>query len=245
MCVRFQCTFLRKSLSINTFTHCRPDTQLSNEVVRNDAKKPPIPGLFEFWLVERTKGKYKGCAHVLCIWVEYRQKEKEAGWQGWLHECPALRIRRTVAISVSCLHSCTQTPHNASMRAISNSYPPTTHALQSPREHSVHNTPTRARHPHHSGQKKEKPGELGTRGDHVYPRLYVLDEPRFLPSSPQRGEYSTGWVICQHKSRKKVKRCILRTTLRRTETNQTSFFTPGMSLRIAPAAAAMRYAPTT
>lgn len=123
--------------------------------------------------------------------------------------------------------------------------PPTTHALQSPREHSVHNTPTRARHPHHSGQKKEKPGELGTRGDHVYPRLYVLDEPRFLPSSPQRGEYSTGWVICQHKSRKKVKRCILRTTLRRTETNQTSFFKPGMSLRIAPAAAAMRYAPTT
>lgn len=33
MCVRFQCTFLRKSLSINTFTHCRPDAQLSNEVV--------------------------------------------------------------------------------------------------------------------------------------------------------------------------------------------------------------------
>lgn len=87
-------------------------------------KSPRFRGLFEFWLVERTKGEYKGCAHVLCIWVEYRQKEKEAGWQGWLHECPALRIRRTVAISVSCLHSCTQTPHNASMRAISNSYPP-------------------------------------------------------------------------------------------------------------------------
>ncbi len=91
---------------------------------RFESCRPEFRGLFEFWLVERTKGEYKGCAHVLCIWVEYRQKEKEAGWQGWLHECPALRIRRTVAIRVSCLHSCTQTPHNASMRAISNSYPP-------------------------------------------------------------------------------------------------------------------------